>query len=254
VRPALPILAALALASAAQAQPVARPHPYWPSGFRPAAADAEEVEGLILDQTNGLRRSQGLAPLDEDARLTSDARAFAAYLARTGKFSHTADGRTPADRATAAGYDYCHIAENIAYAEDSRGFKSEPLARTLMEGWAASPGHRRNLLDPESQEIGVGVAAAPDTPGKYVAVQEFGRPASLSFEFSVFNRTGRAMTYRLGGRPVQIAPDTIITHTLCAPEALQAGASAPVQPAPGASYVLRTGPGGHTVLERRPAA
>lgn len=253
VRRALIALAAvLTAASAALAQPVQRPHPYWPQGFRPVAADVEEVEGLILERTNAFRREHGQAPLEEDARLTADARAFAAYLARTGKFSHTADGRTPADRANAVGYDYCRIAENIAFGEDSRGFQSETLAKMLMDGWAASPGHRRNLLDPEPTQIGVGVAAAAGSRGRYIAVQEFGRPASMTFAFQVDNDTPWSQSYVLGGRTIRITPNTVITHTLCVAEDLQAPGGPTLRPGPGQRYVLRETAGGHAVL--KPAA
>jgi uncharacterized protein YkwD len=239
--PALICGLTLALASAATAQPAPRERISWPPGFQPAGpADPLEVEQMILDRTNAFRREQGLAELAEDARLTEDARAFARYLARTGRFSHTADGREPSERARAAGYDYCEIAENIAWAQDSAGFRSSaPLAGMLMDGWKTSPGHRRNLLDAAAVQIGVGVAAAPDEPGRYYAVQEFGRPASMSFSFKVANRTGQAATYRLGARTVRIGPYSVITHTTCASEPLVLAASAPVRPAPGAVYLVR---------------
>jgi uncharacterized protein YkwD len=226
----------LALASAALAQPAHRDRISWPEGFRPAAADAQEVERMILDRTNAFRREQGLSELTEDARLTADARAFADYLARTGQFSHTADGREASDRAKAAGYDYCEVAENIAWAQNASGFRSGPLAQVFMDGWKTSPGHRRNMLDPNVVEIGVGVAPAPGAPGKYLAVQEFGRPASMSFSFKVVNRSGQAATYRLGDRSIRIGGHTVITHTACAPETLTLAAIRPVQPRPGGTY------------------
>jgi uncharacterized protein YkwD len=231
-------LPALALASAALAQPVQRSRSDWPEGFRPAVADPQEVEGLILERTNAFRRQQGLPELAEDARLTESARDFARYLARTGRFSHTADGRDPSERVRAAGYDYCEIAENIASSQDSSGFQSAPLAREFVEGWKNSPGHRRNLLNGNVVEIGVGVAPAPGAPGKYVAVQDFGRPVSMRYSFKVANRTDRPATYWLDDQAVRIGAYTVITHTACRPQTLKLAASTSVQPAPGAVYTV----------------
>ena len=42
-------------------------------------------------------------------------------MARTGKFSHSADGSEPAARAKRFGYEYCIVAENIAYIFSSEG-------------------------------------------------------------------------------------------------------------------------------------
>ena len=53
----------------------------------------------------------------------------AAYMAKSGKFDHDADGRQPAQRIAAKGYRYCMVAENIAYEFSSRGFASSELAQ-----------------------------------------------------------------------------------------------------------------------------
>ena len=90
--------------------------------------------------------------------LTDAARDFAAYMARTSRYGHTADGSRPADRAASHGYEYCVIAENIAYAFNSDGYTTEELGKTFVEGWKHSPGHRRNMLDPDVAETGVAVA------------------------------------------------------------------------------------------------
>ncbi|MFT5508369.1 MAG: hypothetical protein ACI89J_001444, partial [Hyphomicrobiaceae bacterium] len=60
--------------------------------------DLPNVEIAIIEMTNGFRRQNKLSELKRNRTLDQAARAFASYLARTGKFSHTADGRRPADR------------------------------------------------------------------------------------------------------------------------------------------------------------
>lgn len=137
-------------------------------------ADIPAVERAIIDGTNRFRNEQGVGSVRPDSTLDSTAREFAEYLARTDRFDHEADGRTPAIRARTHGYDYCLIAENIAYQFDTRGFTAAALARGLVQGWKDSPGHRRNMLDARAIDTGVAVVRSPRS-GRFYAVQMFGR-------------------------------------------------------------------------------
>jgi len=136
--------------------------------------DIAKTEAVIIEQTNAFRRAQGLGTVAIDPKLMRAARRFAVYLAKTGNLSHEADGRGPAQRATAAGYPSCWISENLAFRRDSKGFTANALASSAMDGWKNSSAHRTNLLAREMIHIGVGIARAPDEPTKYLAVQMFG--------------------------------------------------------------------------------
>lgn len=138
------------------------------------AADIPAVERAIVEGTNRFRHEQGVGAVRPDSTLDRTAREFAAYLARTDRFDHEADGRTPAIRARAHGYDYCLVAENIAYQFDSRGFSTSALAQGLVQGWKDSPGHRRNMLDARVIDTGVAVVQSRHS-GRFYAVQMFGR-------------------------------------------------------------------------------
>jgi hypothetical protein len=87
--------------------------------------DLPQVQEQIVELTNELRRREGLEPLHVNSELNEAAGYFADYMARTDKYGHTADGRTPADRASAHGYDYCLVLENIAYVFRSAGYPTE---------------------------------------------------------------------------------------------------------------------------------
>ena len=138
------------------------------------AADLPAVERSIIEGTNRFRHSQGLEPVHRDAVLERAARDFVAYLASTDRFDHQADGRTPGGRAQAKGYEFCLVAENIAYEFNTRGFTTAALADGLVDGWIKSPGHRKNMLDARAVDTGVAVAQSAKT-GRYYAVQMFGR-------------------------------------------------------------------------------
>ncbi len=66
-------------------------------------------------------------------------------------FAHnTPDGQTPFDRMKAAGISYSSAGENIAAGQYS--------PQNVMDSWMNSPGHRKNILNPDFEYIGVGLA------------------------------------------------------------------------------------------------
>lgn len=179
--------------------------------------DLPQTEMAIIELTNTFRKEQKLTPLTHNKQLAAAARWFAEYLARTGKFAHEADGQQPSDRTKAAGYRHCMVAENLASFMDSRGFATKDLARQMVEGWKASPGHRRNLVQPNVTEIGVAVVKAPAPAPKYISVQVMGRPDSHSFRFTIENAAQSEIGYSFGGKSHTIGPRYRITHTTCQP-------------------------------------
>ena len=135
-----------------------------------AAVDMAETASRIVDRANVLRMERSMAPVSVNAQLQAAAEAFARHMAKTGEHSHTADGRTPVQRAVAAGYDFCMVTENIGYHASSREPQSaDVLAERLVRGWRDSPGHRRNIEDAAALETGVGVAR--DARGFWYVVQ-----------------------------------------------------------------------------------
>lgn len=209
--------------------------------------DLPQTEAAIVEMTNAFRKTNALQETKPNAVLAAAARAFAEYLARTGKFAHEADGRKPEDRALAQGYSYCLVAENLARNLNSRGFESRQLAREVVEGWKGSPGHRENLLLPDATEIGVAVVRVPDKHPKFLSVQMFGRPDSLKATFSIQNQSGKAVTYTLGDETDRIAPREIVTHTDCSPRPLSIDRAsqgpARFEPRNGDHFIVRQGSG-----------
>lgn len=201
-----------------------------------------EVEALILDLTNAFRSEQRLGAVRREAALDKAARDYAGYLARTGKFSHTADGRRFSDRIGAAGYAACFSAENLALNGDSRGFQARQLARDAVEGWKNSPGHRKNMMAQLATDIGVGVAKAPGAQ-TYYSVQLFGRPEALRQKFRIENRAGLAIAFTLDGKERQLEQRVILTLSTCQPSeiVLQPGAGYQLAPRTPARFVSSDG-------------
>ena len=217
--------------------------------------DLPRTELAIVEMTNAFRRESKLGEVKPNAALTVAARAFAQYLAKTGKFAHEADGRGPGERVVASGYQYCQVAENLAMNLDSRGFETRALARAVVEGWKGSPPHRANLLTPSATEIGVGLARAPDPDPKFISVQLFGRPQSLKVEFRIENQAGTPVRYVLGEEVHTLPPRTIVTHVSCDPQRLTFQHAGPAlqrfEPRNGDRFVARARAGGIAIEPER---
>jgi len=215
--------------------------------------DLPQTEIAIVEMTNAFRKDNKLGELKPNPALTAAASAFAAYLAKSGKFAHEADGRQPAQRAAASGYRYCLVAENLSMNLDSRGFETRALARGAVEGWKNSPGHRANMLLSGVTEIGVAVARAPDPDPKFISVQLFGRPESLKVEFRIENQRGAAVHYALGEETHTLPVRAIVTHTSCNPEVLtfeKTGAAMHrFEPRNGDRFVVRSGATGAIAVD-----
>jgi hypothetical protein len=199
------------------------------------------VESLVVEATNAFRRQQGRAKVERNDTLEKAARAFAEYMATTHEFSHEADGSSPSARARLHGYDFCIVSENISYQYSSAGFQAAELARKLVEGWKGSPGHRKNMLEPDV--IHTAIAVAHGT-GKglqhYYAVQLFGRPKSARVEFEVANNTRGPLSYRVGDRAFTLQPRTLRTHGECAPAELRLNLPSASNPE-GTEFMTRKG-------------
>ncbi len=223
--------------------------------------DLPNVEIAIIEMTNLFRREHKLTELKRDATLDQAARAFARYLARTGKFSHTADGRHPAERTAKVGYKHCRVAENLALNVDSRGFKTRKLASDAVEGWKKSPPHRAAMLDPFVTEIGVGVWKAAGEH-RYLSVQLFGRPRALQYSFTIRNLAPRLVRYSQSGRDRELPPRTEVQHTECRPGQIRfdrveranvrRGQAAEFAARDGDTFVIRRRAAGRLVVEHIP--
>ncbi len=164
------------------------PRPSLPEGrgaspTRKPAVDVSRLERKIHDLIDLERRKQGLKPLDLDPALSRIARAHSRDMADRKYFSHDSpEGEDFSARYRKAGYR-CSVrvdstiymgGENIAlnnlYSSMTtvNGVVSydwnseEKIARTTVQGWMDSAGHRKNILTPHFRKEGIGVHIAPD--------------------------------------------------------------------------------------------
>ena len=180
------------------------------------ALDVSQSAKEIVERTNAFRTKKGLESVHASAALQNAARDFARYMADTGNYGHHADGRTPEERASAQGYESCILSENIAYQYRSNGYPSAgALAEAFTRGWMNSPEHRKNMLDPDVTQIGLGIAR--DKGGRYFAVQMFGRPKAAAIRFAVRNASGKSIEYQAGDRSFSLTSRATRSHLVCRP-------------------------------------
>jgi uncharacterized protein YkwD len=132
----------------------------------------------IYDLINEQRKQNGVASLAVDSGVSNAAIGHSVNMAKTGIFSHVINGKGPDDRLRDQGVTFTGWGENIVY--DSCQTNGQPswnvagFAQESVTRWMNSPGHRRNILDPNFNFTGIGVAAiARDNQGWIYATQDF---------------------------------------------------------------------------------
>jgi len=124
----------------------------------------------LVDLVNYERRSRGMKELVVNPLLVRVAREHSREMCELNYFDHfspTPGLRTPKDRYLAAlGHrpTWAMIAENLCYCSITDVDRSH---HALMN----SPAHRENILNPEFEQIGIGVYESPD--GKFWITQLF---------------------------------------------------------------------------------
>jgi len=123
---------------------------------------ADEQE--LLDLTNRVRAKHNLQPLKMNRDLTNVARDQSADMARHHHLSHTVKGKHLEFRIRKSGYNYRTIGENVA--------RSKGTLSHIIQMWMKSPGHRKNILNPQFKEVGFGITKAKN--GDRYFTQVFG--------------------------------------------------------------------------------
>lgn len=138
---------------------------------------AAGIQAEILQRVNALRSAGAVCgtttygattPLIWNSLLLKAATGHSVDMGNNNYFSHTsADGRTLAQRVTAAGYNYSAAGENIAAGQTS--------VAQVMTGWINSPGHCQNLMDPVFRDIGVACVRNDNATYSYYWTMDLGR-------------------------------------------------------------------------------
>jgi uncharacterized protein YkwD len=174
----------------------------------PNAPPMSAEQKQLFDLVNRERAKAGLSRLKWDDHLADAARAHTQMMAERRELSHQFRGEQPlSQRAGAAGAHFNSVAENVAYAGDV-----EALHQNLMQ----SPHHRANILSPDSNAIGIGLA---EKDGELYVTEDFaGLLPSYStdqFREQMIAAFSRMRQYR-GLPPIAARPDPKLQQAACA--------------------------------------
>lgn len=122
----------------------------------PAFISLSKFEDSVHCLVNEERTDQGLASLSHNGKLAEAARRHSTAMRWGHFFSHDSlDGSSFSDRIINQGYLFGAtswlVGENIVWGSF---LLSTP--RQLVTAWMNSPGHRKNILEPRFQEMGMG--------------------------------------------------------------------------------------------------
>jgi uncharacterized protein YkwD len=149
-----------------------------------------DFDRQVLDFTNQARtkgwdcvakrfpasRKIRLAPLEHNVVLDRAARAQSAGMALSRYFDHQSslDSSHPADRVNATDYPWHMVGENIA--------AGQPTPAVVVDAWLRSPGHCKNIMNPDYTQIGLSFVQRPSSSTELQPrnfwTQVFARPDS----------------------------------------------------------------------------
>lgn len=130
----------------------------------PNIADIKAIENEVIRLVNVERSKQGLSQLTGDWQLSRVARYKSTDMRDANYFSHYSPTYgDPFKMMHSFGITFYAAGENIAMGQ--------PTAQSVMTSWMNSPGHRANILNPQYNEIGVGIAKTAS--GTIYWTQEF---------------------------------------------------------------------------------
>ena len=127
-------------------------------GNAPTTPNLIDLTNLINDlRENGQKCSgtqyEAVPELMFNETLNQVATSHAEYMNSIDELTHSGENdSTIGDRATAAGYDYTTISENLA-----KGYADE---NSVIDAWKNSAGHCENIMNPDVREMGVGTSGA----------------------------------------------------------------------------------------------
>ncbi len=111
----------------------------------------QSIEQQVVNLVNTERAKAGLKPLISDWELARVARFKSEDMRDNRYFAHNSPiYGTPFQMMKSFGINYRAAGENIAAGQTT--------AESVMQAWMNSPGHKKNILDPNFTHIGVGYA------------------------------------------------------------------------------------------------
>jgi uncharacterized protein YkwD len=133
------------------------------SDVQPTPENLDQVAATTLCLVNEQRSANGLNPLAAQDELAQASLDYSQLMVDEQFFAHESpEGSVLTQRLTDSGYlggdGAWIVGENIAWGESYLGSPG-----SIVAAWMNSPGHRTNILSPDYDEIGIGIAVGVPT-------------------------------------------------------------------------------------------
>ncbi len=203
------------------------------------SATADLTSGEVVRLTNEARVQNGIKPLATNRTLAIGAQYKADDMLEKQYFAHISPQKvSPWFWFKKAGYAYSAAGENLAIDFTTAG--------DVVEAWLASPGHRKNLLNPNYKDIGVSVDTGPmNGVSSTVVVQFFGaavapkqQPKQVKKVTPAKPKVVKQPSTVKKTNPVPAPPKPVLGEQIEAPPPVPP--AAPVLTLPSASTILAT--------------
>lgn len=173
----------------------------------PPGQPISEIEQQLVNAVNAERKKVGAPPLIVNYSLMEAAYKHTEHQSKIRSICHEGCGDgTVRSRIDATGYKWVTYGENVAMGQ--------PNVSAVMTAWMNSAGHRRNILNKDYRDIGVGhvrsntsywtqVFGVPKSPPEYVTVTPpagANRPCELSGDFDFDGRITRGDISQVAAR------------------------------------------------------
>jgi len=123
-------------------------------------SEGAQYADTVLNKVNELRSSKGLQPVTRYQELDAVAQDWSEQQAAANNMSHRPDFTSVYPQGWTTG------SENVAWRTAGGDTGAQ-----IFEQWRKSPGHYKNMTDPDVNSIGIGFAQTSD--GKWYATQNF---------------------------------------------------------------------------------
>ena len=163
-----------------------------------------DSEHQLLELINHERSQRGIPELKPDDRLTEAARQHSTLLSKNRQLSHQFTGEAVLPKRLAAtGLRFGADAENVAF---------DQTVENAHAGLMLSPGHRANILNPDYNAIGIGVARQGDL---FYITEDFANRLPYYNDAQAEDRVATAFEHLDANRPVRRLVDNRLRSMAC---------------------------------------
>ena len=131
----------------------------------------DKTNKFAFQYLNEFRKENGRSKLEWDDEIFKVTAPHTKMMLSKGKLSH--DGYDGREKQLEKSYFVYQSAENVAYYMTGNDQLEHEVAKKLIEQWKKSPGHRKNMLLPDINHVGISIMKTIKTGNNYFYGTQF---------------------------------------------------------------------------------